>query len=212
MVVFAGPNNTNSGTRKIGLNDVGDSFELPPVDNPSSLEYYSRISSSPSGNNRLMIQYWNGASWSDIVEHTSTSTTYQLFTADLSSITALTNVRLRFLRTADNRSHYIDDLSVYCGSSTPIPELQLVDNTATNQNCGYTIDFGNVASDGSFSDLTFDIDNIGALDLNISSLSIPAGDFTIVFSCSSVNYNIRKFANRNQYVLHQHLMQQLLVL
>ncbi|MEM6516758.1 MAG: choice-of-anchor D domain-containing protein [Bacteroidota bacterium] len=65
-----------------------------------------------------------------------------------------------------------------CGG-TPTPELQLVDNTSTNQNCGYTIDFGDVASDGSFSDLTFDIENIGTADLNVSSFNIT-GDYSIV--------------------------------
>ncbi|OUR98193.1 hypothetical protein A9Q86_14155 [Flavobacteriales bacterium 33_180_T64] len=59
------------------------------------------------------------------------------------------------------------------------PEIQLVDNTATNQNCGYTIDYGNVASDGSTSDLTFDIENAGSADLDISSFGIT-GDYTII--------------------------------
>ncbi len=172
--IFAG----NAGNRRIQMNTVGDWLELPPVDNPASLEYYARLSSSGSGNDRLMVQYYNGASWADIVEHTSTSTSYQLFTADLSSITALTNVRLRLRRTVDDRTHYIDDLSVYCGSSTPIAELQLVDNTTTNQNCGYTIDYGNIAI-GATSDLTFDIENIGSLDLTINSLGIT-GDYSIV--------------------------------
>ncbi|WP_179351127.1 choice-of-anchor D domain-containing protein [Winogradskyella vidalii] len=169
--------------RRIQMNDIGDWLELPPVDNPSSLEYYGSISSSATGNNRIMVQYFDGSYWVDIIEHTSTSTSYELFTADLSGITALTNVRLRLRRSADSRTHYIDDLSVYCGSSSPNAELQLVDNTATNQDCGFTLDFGDV-SIGSTSDLTFDIENIGTLDLNISNLAIT-GDYTIVSPAST---------------------------
>ncbi|MEH1006382.1 GEVED domain-containing protein [Winogradskyella sp. ECml5-4] len=62
--------------------------------------------------------------------------------------------------------------------NAPKPELQLVDNTATNQDCGFTLDYGDVAV-GSTSDLTFDIENIGTLDLTISALAIT-GDYTII--------------------------------
>jgi len=75
-----------------------------------------------------------------------------------------------------------DDIS-NLGSHTndcqaPSTELQLVDNTSTNQNCGYTIDYGSVGI-GSISDLTFDIENIGSIDLTVSSFGIT-GDYTIV--------------------------------
>jgi hypothetical protein len=63
-----------------------------------------------------------------------------------------------------------------CQASTP--EIQLVDNTATNQNCGFTIDFGTQAL-SSNTDLTFDIENVGSADLDISSFGIT-GDYTIV--------------------------------
>lgn len=182
--IFAG----NAGNRRIQMNDVNDWLELPPVHNPASLEYYGGLSSSATGNNRIMVQYFNGTTWVDIVEHTATLATYQLFTADLSSITALTNVRLRLFRTAHNRVHYIDDISVYCGPSTPIAELQLVDAGLTNQNCGYTIDFGSVANDGSTSDATFNINNIGSVDLTISSFNIT-GDYTIVSPATPFTIN-----------------------
>lgn len=76
----------------------------------------------------------------------------------------------------------VDDIS-NLGSHTsdcqsPTPELQLVDNTATNQNCGYTIDFGTQANTTN-TDLTFDIENVGSADLIITSLEI-IGDYTIV--------------------------------
>ncbi|MEZ4976402.1 MAG: choice-of-anchor D domain-containing protein [Flavobacteriaceae bacterium] len=60
----------------------------------------------------------------------------------------------------------------------PTPELQLVDNTATNQNCGYTIDFGTQAL-ATTTDITFDIENVGSADLDISSFGIT-GDYSIV--------------------------------
>jgi hypothetical protein len=83
------------------------------------------------------------------------------------------------LRNSGNRT-LISNLSWTCYTGTPNPEIQLVDNTASNQNCGYSIDFGSLASDGSSSNLTFDIENNGTADLNISSLNLTAGDFTIV--------------------------------
>jgi hypothetical protein len=61
----------------------------------------------------------------------------------------------------------------------PSPEIQLVDNVGANQNCGYTIDFGNVPRGGSFTDLTFDITNVGSEILTISNLQI-SGDYAFV--------------------------------
>ena len=63
--------------------------------------------------------------------------------------------------------------------STALPELQLVDDASTNQNCAFTIDFGSVASDGNSSDKTFEISNIGYANLNISSFDV-IGDFIVV--------------------------------
>ncbi|MGM5469295.1 choice-of-anchor D domain-containing protein [Flavobacteriaceae bacterium LMO-SS05] len=71
----------------------------------------------------------------------------------------------------------VDDFSIYVGS-TPSPELQLVDNTTTYQNCGYTINFGSQAL-STQTDLTFDIKNLGSLDLIISSFDIT-GDYTVL--------------------------------
>ncbi|QXP80365.1 MULTISPECIES: choice-of-anchor D domain-containing protein [Winogradskyella] len=67
--------------------------------------------------------------------------------------------------------------------NVPKPELQLVDNTATNQDCGFIIDYGNIAI-ATTSDITFDIENSGELDLTISSLGIT-GDYTIVSPLST---------------------------
>ncbi|MCF1190513.1 choice-of-anchor D domain-containing protein [Mangrovimonas sp. AS39] len=59
----------------------------------------------------------------------------------------------------------------------PTPELQLVDDTSTNQNCGYTIDFGSQALSTN-TNITFDIENIGSADLDITSLGIT-GNYTV---------------------------------
>ncbi|TPV34746.1 choice-of-anchor D domain-containing protein [Paucihalobacter ruber] len=60
----------------------------------------------------------------------------------------------------------------------PTPEIQLVDADSNNQNCGYTIDFGNQPL-ASNTDISFEIQNIGSLDLDINNLVIT-GDFTLV--------------------------------
>lgn len=65
----------------------------------------------------------------------------------------------------------------------PSPELQLVDEAGIDQNCGYTIDFGTLGSNFGTTDLTFDIENIGTVDLDISSFGIAGanpGDFSVV--------------------------------
>src|SRR5690606_14713259 len=81
------------------------------------------------------------------------------------------------LRNSGNRT-LINNLSWTCYTGTPNPELQLVDNTTTNQNCGFTIDFGTQAVSTS-TDLTFDIENVGSADLDISSFGIT-GDYAII--------------------------------
>lgn len=88
-------------------------------------------------------------------------------------------VRLRAVALDGSEYYYVDDI-ILSGDSctTPIAELQLVDNTATAQNCGYTIDFG-TQGNGTNTDLTFDIQNIGSADLDITSFGIT-GDYTIV--------------------------------
>lgn len=63
------------------------------------------------------------------------------------------------------------------------PELQLENSSGTDQACGaFTIDFGSQAT-GFDTELTFDINNEGTLDLTISSFTFSGtnpGDFSIV--------------------------------
>ena len=62
-------------------------------------------------------------------------------------------------------------------SPCSIPELQLVDASNTDQACGYAIAFGSQAT-GFNTDITFDIDNDGTLDLDIASLVLSGTDAT----------------------------------
>ncbi|MFT5627688.1 MAG: hypothetical protein ACI92X_000924, partial [Dokdonia sp.] len=174
-----------SGTQKAGMNANNDWIRTVQLLNPSTLSFWGRASGNTS-NYTVKIQYsLDNSNWFDssqIIANGSNSgditTIYQQFNINL-NLTG--NYYVRWLMSPRiGGSFYLDDVEVYCGSSTPEPELQLVDDTSTNQNCGFSIDFGNVANDGSFADLTFDIENIGTLDLNISSLNITAGDFTII--------------------------------
>jgi hypothetical protein len=78
--------------------------------------------------------------------------------------------------TTTNRQTVIDNIIWTC--YVPGPEIQLVDADSNNQNCGYTIDFGNQPL-ASNTDVSFVIQNIGSLDLDINSLNFT-GDFTLV--------------------------------
>ena len=62
-------------------------------------------------------------------------------------------------------------------SPCSIPELQLVDASNTDQACGYAIAFGSQAT-GFNTDITFDIDNDGTLNLDIASLALSGTDAT----------------------------------
>ena len=58
-----------------------------------------------------------------------------------------------------------------------MPEIQLVDASNTDQACGYTIAFGSQAT-GFNTDITFNIDNDGTLNLDIASLVLSGTDAT----------------------------------
>jgi len=94
------------------------------------------------------------------------------------SLTGFTDPSSRFNLQA-NGSNMIGFGNAPPSCSVPAPEIQIIDDTFNDQNCGYTIDYGAVATDGSFLDLTFHIENIGTADLNVSSL-IVTGDYNVV--------------------------------
>ncbi len=177
---------SNTGTQKAGMNSNNDWISTDQLSNPSDISFWARTSSATS-DYTITIQYsLDGTTWFDHTQFFANgsntgdlTTTYQQFNINL-NLTG--NYYIRWYisdRTGTGGSFYLDDVEVYCGTSTPEPELQLVDNTSTNQSCGYSIDFGSVANDGSTSDLAFDITNIGSLDLNVSSFNIT-GDYTII--------------------------------
>ena len=127
-----------------------------------------------SGNSTLQV-WINGSQYGgDINVNTTTSS---IFSTTV-NIPGNIDLEIRNVHPNTDRRALISNLSWTCYAGTPNPEIQLVDNTATNQNCGYTIDCGNVGI-GSNLDLTFDIENNGLADLNITSFGITS-DFIIV--------------------------------
>ncbi len=52
---------TFAGGGQIQMNGVGDYLELPILNNPASLTYDAALSSSPTSNNRIMVQYFDGS-------------------------------------------------------------------------------------------------------------------------------------------------------
>ncbi|MCF1420700.1 choice-of-anchor D domain-containing protein [Mangrovimonas futianensis] len=97
---------------------------------------------------------------------------YNTYTA---SFTSVPNNSILEFSTVSGKRVYIDLVEIYCGS--PSPELQLVDDASTNQNCGYTIDFGSQALSTN-ANTTFAIENVGSDDLDITSLGIT-GNYTV---------------------------------
>ena len=115
--MYANQFNPNNGIRNIGMNDVGDWIEFPPVDYPQTLYYYDRLSGAVRNTNEYTIQYYNGTNWVTISSDICTHTNYELVIIDLSIIASLTNVSIRITRTQHDRSGYIDDI-VITGSTT----------------------------------------------------------------------------------------------
>ncbi|WP_452230386.1 choice-of-anchor D domain-containing protein [Lacinutrix sp. MEBiC02404] len=144
---------------------------------------YARIY---SGNSTLQV-YINGTQYGGDIAVTATGST--TFSTTI-NVPGAIDVELR----NSGERTLISNLNWTCYSGGANPELQLVDDTATNQNCGYTIDFG-TQGNGTNTDLTFDIENNGSVDLEISSLGI-IGDYTIVSPAAPFNVT----AGNNQTV------------
>ena len=173
-----------AGSNRIQMNDMGDYLELPPLNNPSSLQYSGALSSNESitNGNRIKVQYYNGSSWVDIVEHTATTTTFNTYTADLSVVNSQTGVRVRLYRSVNNRTHYIDDVVVTCQVSTD-PLLTV--------NAG-SLDFGTVCNGSTSAEQSFTISgsNLTAGNISLAALSgytyseTSGGTFTSTLSFS----------------------------
>lgn len=179
--------NAYSGTYHAGMNSINDWIRMPLLTDPTSLTFWARASGTTS-NYTIRVQYsTDEISWFDssvIIANGSNTgditTTYQQFNINLNLIGDY-YVRW-FMSARTGGSFYLDEVEVQCGDSTPQPELQLVDTLGTDQNCGYTINFGSQALTTD-TDITFDIENIGSADLDITSLALSganAGDFSIV--------------------------------
>lgn len=115
--MYANQFNPNNGIRNVGMNTVGDYLEFPPVDNPQTLYYYDRLSSAPTSFNELSIQYFDGSAWQTITTDSCGHTDYQLVTVDVSALSGQTNVIFRIFRSQDNRSAYIDDITIVGSTS-----------------------------------------------------------------------------------------------
>ncbi|WP_053970960.1 choice-of-anchor D domain-containing protein [Mangrovimonas sp. ST2L15] len=174
--------NPHSGYQKAGMNDEDDWISTSMVTDPNTLSFWARTSGTGS-NFTVNVQYSDdGISWYDasiIIANGSNTgdvtTNYQLFSINLN----LSNdyyIRW-YMSNRSSGSFYFDDVELTCGGTTPAPELQLVDDTSTNQNCGYTIDFGSQALSTN-TNITFAIENIGSADLDITSLGIT-GNYTV---------------------------------
>jgi uncharacterized repeat protein (TIGR02543 family) len=111
------------------------------------------------------------------------ASSYNEYLVDLSAYSTAPNVWIQFEKVSSTTSPWrFDDVIVECGPFISSPELQLVDTLGADQNCGYTINFGSQALTTD-TDITFDIENIGSADLDITSLALSgtnAGDFSIV--------------------------------
>ena len=142
---------------KLGFNDVNDWFELPPLDNPLLFTYWGRLSTNPGGTNAMKVQVFDGGVWNDVVEHVSTSTSYVQYSANLSAYSGNTGVRVRLLRSQDDRSMYVDDIEVICVDCTPThsitgftpsdgPEGTFVTIDGTGFTAGTTVSFNGASA------------------------------------------------------------------
>ena len=184
LVNYANGSNSPTGT-PLSLNGNLASYTTYVIENSSET---LTISADLSTNNNVMS--FNG---NDVIAlQTSSGVNIDVVGVIGSSAIFGQNTTLRRKSTIQNPNtsysgtewdSYAEDNVSDLGNHTsdcqgPTPELQLVDNTTTNQNCGFMIDFGTQAVSTS-TDLTFDIENVGSADLDISSFGIT-GDYSII--------------------------------
>ena len=125
-----------------------------------------------SGNRQVEL-FINGISQGTSVAWDNTSVqTFTILNVDISGSVTIE------IRNSTGRQVVIDDVSWTCYSGAAAPEIQLIDASVIDQNCGFSLDFGTQAI-GADSDVTFNIENKGSLTLDISSF-VTTGDFTVV--------------------------------
>lgn len=97
-----------------GFNDVGDTLQLPPVDEPGYLSFFARLDSAPgSGGSTLVVEKDDGG-WTSVDSITVYSAAFEHFVIPI--LDTGSAVDLRFRLTVDDRSVHIDDLAL-----TPYP-------------------------------------------------------------------------------------------
>ncbi|MCK5852851.1 hypothetical protein KAH27_07465 [bacterium] len=106
--IYANTSDARTGSRKVGFNTVGDWLEFPTTNNPGVLTLWARLSSADTSGNKMKVQRYNGSSWVDVEEFSDTTTTYTEHSININL--SENNVRLRLYRSADDKSHYIDDV------------------------------------------------------------------------------------------------------
>lgn len=123
--VTHGTNNPRTGSRCATFNGTNDAIITPLVTNPNQLSFWWRRSGTAPGGPQFTVQYGSSTSgpWTDITTGstnpiTSFTTTYQEFTADLSSLSNI-YVRVLHTRTSGTNEIYIDDFSITITVATP---------------------------------------------------------------------------------------------
>ncbi len=145
---------------------------------------YHRTSRLPGWTVTTALGDVSGLNWS--YNQTATNTAPDVMTVTLTGLNISNNSTFTINFASDRGSGSgsspkvgLNNITIHASAFGPsTPELQLVDNTTTNQNCGFMIDFGTQAVSTN-TDLTFDIQNVGSADLDISSFGIT-GDYSII--------------------------------
>ncbi|WP_188619529.1 choice-of-anchor D domain-containing protein [Flavobacterium suaedae] len=130
-----------------------------------------------SGESTLKV-FVNGTQYGSDITVSETSAT--LFSQ---SINVSGDVTIE-IENSGNRT-IIDDVSWDCYSAPATQELQLLDSSLNNQECGFAINYGDVQT-GVNADQTFTIENIGLQALSVSDLVLSdATNYSIVTPATS---------------------------
>ncbi|WP_435136280.1 choice-of-anchor D domain-containing protein [Formosa sp. A9] len=156
----------------VGFNTRDDHITTQnPINNPNSITFYLGRSSSAS-NRTLSIQYSTSlsGSWTTAESITvdAVSEAHTLFSVNL-NLEGMYYLRI-IMSERSAGSYYLDDVTVYCSASNA-PELQLIDENNTLQNCGYTLHFDDILTSET-AEKTITLKNTGDVDLDISDIQI----------------------------------------
>jgi len=133
--------NFRTGAKCAGFNANNDAIVSPLVTNPGTLSFWWRRSGTSPTSPVFTVQYGSSATgpWTDVTTGstnpiTSFTTTYQEFTADLSS---LSNVYIRVLHTRAGGANvvYIDDFSITASAGCTAPSISAQPSTTVQNLC-----------------------------------------------------------------------------